>query len=119
MSAPVELLDVYPTILELAGLEKPVGLDGQSLVPLLQDPKGPGRGGAVSYRRVQPPPLAWSLRTESERYTLWPDGSEELYERCPCPPGSKNLAGEPERSARKRSLRARLDELVGKSTKAP
>jgi iduronate 2-sulfatase len=119
VSAPVELLDVYPTILELAGLETPAGLDGESLVPLLRDPSGPGRGGAVSYRRVQPPPLAWSLRTESERYTLWPDGSEELYERCPCAAGSKNRAGEPERSRRKRSLRARLEELVGRGTKTP
>jgi iduronate 2-sulfatase len=118
VSAPVELLDVYPTIVELAGLEKPAGLDGESLLPLLQDPQGSGRSGAVSYRRVQPPPLAWSLRTESERYTLWPDGSEELYD-CPCPPESKNRAGEAEWSSRKRSLRTRLEELVAHGTKAP
>jgi uncharacterized sulfatase len=119
VSAPVELLDVYPTIVELAGLEKPAGLDGESLLPLLADPQGSGRGGAVSYRRVQPPPLGWSLRTESERYTLWPDGSEELYERCPCPPESKNRAGEAEWSSRKRGLRTRLEELVARATKAP
>jgi hypothetical protein len=119
VSAPVELLDVYPTIVELAGLEAPAGLDGRSLLPLVQDPKGRGRGGALSYRRVQPPPLAWSLRTESERYTLWPDGSEELYERCPCPPGSPNRAGEAEWSARKRSLRARLEELIARGAKSP
>ncbi len=40
----------------------------------------PGRGPALSYRRVQPPERAWRLRTETARYTLWPDGSEELYD---------------------------------------
>jgi hypothetical protein len=68
---------------------------------------------------VPPPPLGLSLRTESERYTLWPDGSEELYERCPCPPESKNRASEAEWSSRKRSLRTRLEELVARATKAP
>jgi hypothetical protein len=119
VSAPVELLDVYPTILDLAGLDTPAGLDGESLVPLLQDPKASGRGGAVSYRRVQPPPLGWSLRTESERYTLWPDGSEELYEGCPCPPDSKNRAGEAEWASRKRSLRTRLEQRIARGAKAP
>ena len=119
VSAPVELLDVYPTILDLAGLDTPAGLDGESLVPLLQDPKASGRGGAVSYRRVQPPPLAWSLRTESERYTLWPDGSEELYEGCPCPPDSKNRAGEAEWASRKQSLRRRLEQRLASGAKAP
>ncbi|HVQ25797.1 MAG TPA: sulfatase-like hydrolase/transferase, partial [Planctomycetota bacterium] len=119
VSAPVELLDVYPTILDLAGLDTPAGLDGESLVPLLQDPKASGRGGAVSYRRVQPPPLGWSLRTESERYTLWPDGSEELYEGCPCPPDSKNRAGEAEWASRKQSLRRRLEQRLASGAKAP
>jgi arylsulfatase A-like enzyme len=33
---PVQLLDVMPTLLDLAGLAHPAGLHGQSLVPLLQ-----------------------------------------------------------------------------------
>ena len=40
----------------------------------------PGAARALSYRRVQPPERAWSLRTEAARYTVWPDGSEELYD---------------------------------------
>lgn len=42
---PVSILDVFPTICELAGLEVPGDLDGQSLVPILQ-------GGSVSERYV-------------------------------------------------------------------
>ena len=97
--APVELVDVYPTIVELAGLTPPADLDGQSLVPLLQNPDAPGRGVAVSYRRVQPPERGWTLRTERVRYTLWPDGSEELYDRRARTPESENLAARPDWSA--------------------
>ena len=110
--APVELLDVYPTVVELAGLPAVPGLDGRSLGPLLADPGGPGRGPAVSYRRVQPPERAWSLRTETVRYTLWPDGSEELYDLRSKAAEAENVAARPERAAEKARLRARLEALV-------
>jgi arylsulfatase A-like enzyme len=110
--APVELLDVYPTIVELAGLVPPSDLDGQSLVPLLENPEAVGRGVARSWRRVQPPERGHSLRTERFRYTLWPDGSEELYDRRRRAPESENLAARPEWSVEKARLRARLEALV-------
>jgi uncharacterized sulfatase len=112
VATPVELLDVYPTLVELLGVAPPPGLDGRSLVPLLDSPNGAGRGFARSWRRVQPPQDGHSLRTERLRYTLWPDGSEELYERRGDAPESENLAGRPEWSAEKTRLRARLEALV-------
>jgi len=112
--APVELLDLYPTLVELAGVPAPAGLDGQSLAPLLANPDGPGRGAALSYRRVRPPERAWSLRTEGVRYTLWPDGSEELYELRSRTGEAENLAARPERAAEKARLRARLEALVAR-----
>lgn len=35
---PVEALDIYPTLTALCGIEKPSHLDGESLIPLLNDP---------------------------------------------------------------------------------
>ena len=109
---PAEVLDVYPTVVELAGLPSVPGLDGRSLVPVLASPEAPGRAAAVSYRRVQPPERAFSLRTEAVRYTLWPDGSEELYDLRSRAGESENLAGRPDRATEKARLRARLETLV-------
>jgi iduronate 2-sulfatase len=117
--APVEMLDVYPTIVELAGLPAVPGLDARSLGPLLADPNQPGRGPALSYRRVQTPERGWSLRTEAARYTLWPDGSEELYDLRSKASESENLAARPERAAERARLRARLDALVVRGTERP
>ena len=95
----------------------PAGLDGQSLVPLLRDPRARARRG-----RLVPPraPAGGHGRSADRgvRYTLWPDGSEELYEGCPCPPESPNLAASAWLAA-EASLRARLEELVARGTKAP
>ncbi len=39
----VEFIDIYPTLADLLGLEPPAHLDGQSFVPLLQEPDAPGK----------------------------------------------------------------------------
>ena len=109
---PAEVLDVFPTVVELAGLPPVPGLDGRSLAPVLANPDAPGRGVAVSYRRVQPPERAFSLRTDTTRYTLWPDGSEELYDLRSRAGESENLAARPDRAADKAGLRAHLEALV-------
>jgi hypothetical protein len=61
---------------------------------------------------VRPPERAWSLRTGTARYTLWPDGSEELYDLRTKSGESENLAARPERADEKARLRARLAVLV-------
>jgi arylsulfatase A-like enzyme len=83
----VSLVDLFPTVLDLMGLERPPGLrlSGQSLSPILRDVDVPwyapddGRGLALTtiYGSV-------SLRADIPgvgdlRYTRYPDGTEELY----------------------------------------
>lgn len=94
-SAPVELLDVYPTLVDVAGVPAVAGLDGASLAPLLANPKAPWRPAALSFRKAKAPPLAVSVRTGRYRYTQWPDGSEELYDHAADAGEVRNLARQP------------------------
>ena len=73
---PVNLIDLYPTLVELTGLPAKAGLDGRSLAPLLRNPQTPwdhpsitiqGRGNAAIV---------------DERWYLihYRDGAEEFYD---------------------------------------
>ncbi len=105
---PVALLDVYPTLVGLAGLSPVPGLDGTSLLPLLERPDAELGWGALSYRRTRPSHLGRSLRAERYRYTLWPDGSEELFDLDLDPEGLRNVASAPGYARVKGRMRASL-----------
>jgi len=99
----VEFVDVYPTLLEAAGLPLPEGLDGRSLMPLLRNPSAPREGGAVSQilrpgdDRLPGPVMGRSLRTERWRFTEWNSGGSgiELYDHAADPNEFHNLARNP------------------------
>ena len=105
-AAEVELLDLYPTIVDLAGLPRVPGLDGASLFPLIRDPAQRIRTGALSFRKAKAPPLGVSVRTARYRYTEWPDGSEELYDHAADPGETRNLARDPGAAAALAEMRA-------------
>jgi uncharacterized sulfatase len=86
-----ELVDLYPTLLELARLPEVEGLEGTSLVPLLRDPEAPIKTAAFSVVH-RPEGLGRSVRTDRFRYTEWPDGSVELYDGWTDPQDHTNLA---------------------------
>ena len=96
---PVNLLDVYPTLVDLAGLDAPEGLDGRSLVPLLRNPEMPWDPTVTTYGR-----LNHAVRSENFRYIRYADGSEELYDHGADPMEWTNLASDGNYSAVKREM---------------
>lgn len=107
---PVGLVDVYPTLLDLAGLAPDAGLEGHSLAPLIADPEGPWPHAALTTFG----PGNHTVRSARWRYTRYADGSEELYDHGEDPHEWRNLAviePRPEASARIiAELRQRLPE---------
>ena len=66
-----EFIDIYPTLCDLAGLEGPQVLEGQSLVPLLKDPwKTSGKYALSQYPRGDEI-MGYSIRSERYRLTVW------------------------------------------------
>ncbi len=89
---PVSLLDLYPTLVELASLEAPANLDGVSLLPLLREPSAPRlRPAVMTYLRGN-----HAVRSERWRYIRYANGDEELYDHARDPHEWTNLAGRDE-----------------------
>ena len=105
--AMVELVDVFPTVADLAGLPAPDHLQGVSLRPLLGHPERLGKkkfAYSVVSRGGQ---LGYALRNQRWRYGKWPDG-EELYNLTNDPAERRNLAGKPNFNSRLEEFRRTL-----------
>lgn len=114
-AAPVEFVDVYPTLTELCGLAVDAGLEGKSLKPFLDQPDAAMLKPAISvYPRTSPDHggalMGYSVRTEGWRATFWRkrNGSEvaytELYDEQNDPAETINLAEQPEHAERLKVL---------------
>jgi arylsulfatase A-like enzyme len=108
-TTPVSLLDIYPTLTALCGLQPPTTheLDGVNLTAVLS---------GVSKDRGQPVLSTYgrgnhSLRDERFRYTRFRDGNEELYDHRYDPHEWRNLAAAPRFAAVKARLAAHLPEI--------
>lgn len=100
----VSLLDLYPTLVELAGLPRPAGLNGSSLAPLLEDPEAAWHRPVVSTYQFG----EYSVRDERFHYLRYVDGSEELYDLDADPEEWNNLAADPRYDTEKTRLSAFL-----------
>jgi hypothetical protein len=69
-ASPVEFIDIFPTVVESAGLPLPAGLEGVSLLPLLRDPATPHDRPARSMVQFRGVP-GRTVRTATWRYTEW------------------------------------------------
>jgi arylsulfatase A-like enzyme len=110
-TALVELLDVYPTIIQLAGLPVPSGLPGESLVPLMAGRRTAHKDAAFSqfirnatlthttYKDAVV--IGQAVRTDRYRLVRWIDRNApertlatELYDHALDPSETRNRAGE-------------------------
>jgi len=88
---PVDLLNVYPTLVDLCGLPARQDLDGVSLRPLLENPKTAWERPALTTHGRN----NHALRTARWRFIQYADGSRELYDHDADPMEWRNVAGDP------------------------
>ena len=85
-SQPAELLDIYPTLAELAGVDKPQDVEGISLLPQIKDPSVDRRPAITDHN-----PGNFGIRDQRYRLIRYADGSEELYDMQEDPNEFTNL----------------------------
>lgn len=102
---PVSLIDLYPTLCDLAHLKRPAHLDGESLVPLLRDSTTQRARPAITTMGGDDR-VSYAARTDRWRYIRYADASEELYDHNADPNEWTNLATRPDHDELKKSLAA-------------
>lgn len=116
-SALVELVDLYPSLLDMAGIEVPDYLQGTSFVPLMEEPVREWKKAVFSqfHRRPNVTPdggryMGYSMTTEKYHYVEWCQWDNkkelkgdlvatELYNRIADPMENRNIANEIENNA--------------------
>ncbi len=106
----VEYIDMYPTLSDLAGLDKPSHLAGTSLVPQLEDPTQGGKEYITSrYLNLE------AIKTDRYLYTEWVDslGNVEnrmLYDHQNDPDENVNISEQSEYAEKVKELSKKLAE---------
>ena len=88
IKTPVNLLDLYPTLLQICNLPANPSLEGKSLVPLFSNSIKPSSPSIITLGRG-----SQVIATEKWRYIHYFDGSEELYDIQEDPHEFHNLTG--------------------------
>lgn len=97
---PVNLIDIYPTLIDLCGLKQRDELEGVSLTPLLKNPNAKWDRPALTTHGKD----NHSIRSSRWRYIRYSDGTEELYDHNKDEMEWTNLANMPEYSKVKKEL---------------
>jgi uncharacterized sulfatase len=109
--ALVELVDLYPSLAQLCGLPAPPGLEGQSFVPLLDNPARAWKSAAFTQVFAPNGIAGRAVKTDRYRYIRWegPYPDEELYDHQNDPREFTNLARRPQNAGELKRLRGVLD----------
>lgn len=121
-----ELLDIYPTLCELAGIKLPSHLQGKSLVPILKDPKASvkqvamsqyPRGKALKKDPTKREVMGYSITDGRYRFTRWQSYTnpkeildKELYDHQKGRIDISNLSRSPKYNAIVQRMEALLDQ---------
>jgi iduronate 2-sulfatase len=107
----VDLMSIYPTLMDLAGLPIPSHVEGLSIKKLLENPTAKWEHPALTTYLFD----NHAVRTEKWRYIRYADGSEELYDEEKDPNEWVNLAGRKELA----SVKAELAKYMPKENAPP
>lgn len=88
---PAELLDIYPTLIDLCGFPAKPELEGHSLKPQLKNARAKRLWPAITTHNQN----NHSVVTDKWRFIQYADGSQELYNDQKDPNEWKNLATDP------------------------
>ncbi|HVQ36950.1 MAG TPA: sulfatase [Pyrinomonadaceae bacterium] len=112
----VQLLDMYPTLVELCGLpspyKAPAKIEGHNLSALLRNPLAKWDHPALTVVKYQGK-LGKSVRTERWHYVIWDDGKagEMLLDHANDPLELKNLAGDPAYAETVKKMRQLIEQI--------
>jgi choline-sulfatase len=95
----VSLLDILPTLLDLAGLERPAAADGRSLVPLLSGDRDPERTTVGEYLAEGAIAPILMIRRRRLKFIWCAADPPQLYDLAADPDELINLASEPDHGA--------------------
>ena len=103
---PVELLDIYPTLLDMTKLPNNPLNEGKSLYPMIQGGQE-GQSVAITTYGMH----NHSMVNSTHRYIRYEDGSEELYDLRIDPGERKNIADRAESEPIKQSMIRHIPKL--------
>jgi len=115
--APVELLDIYPTLMELTKIETPRHVVGKSLVQILENKSKSVRKSALTKWKN-----GYSIKTKKFRFTQWGENGElgyELYDHTSDKQELINLAGDSNYSSTMISLKNEIDIRIAEAKLKP
>ena len=115
--APVEMIDIYPTLMDLLGMETPSFVSGKSLDPMLKDPSQRVRNSALTEWNN-----GYSIKTDRYRLTQWGENGiygYELYDHNFDEEELNNLSEKPEYKKTKDSLILVINQRIDEAKKIP
>jgi arylsulfatase A-like enzyme len=125
IGAPVELVDIYPTLMDMLNLQTPQFVQGKSLMPYFDGARDPIRKNALTELRVYTPTgwgKGYTLKTNRYRITQWQYKRNmyyELYDHKFDTEELNNIAGKVEYAFVQDSLRSVIQDRIAAAKEPP